>query len=511
MAFLNKHTILFLLLATLPLCMAARQPGGITTGKTRVVPVVVEQRADSVYIVFRYDFSDLKVPSRLSIEVTPVLAGVNREEELPSLSVKGRNNYHISKRKTALMSRAERARYNSDPRYAILKGYGNRPEQPFEYKTVIPFREWMNNAHLTVREELAGCGRYARLLSVSHIADIAREQLPLPEVYRITPQVCYIRPQVEAEKRRQVTEEAFIDFAVGKTEIRPDYMNNGAELAKITEMLDKLSDTLITVRGITLTGYASPEGSLDLNRRLSEGRARALADFLLPRFPYPKSLYYVEFGGENWDGLREAVEGSDMPDKRELLYILDSIPAAINYTTNTSRKKSLMDYKMGDPYRYMLREFFPHLRKAVCRVDYRVPGFNLEQARTIFEKRPGDLSLEEMYRLAMTYEAGSAEFIRLFDTAVRLFPDDPTANLNAASAALSRGDTTIAEYYLRKARPDTPEYDNAMGVLLLLKEDYDGAETYLRRAARAGVEEAEQNLTELNNKRENLRARNISE
>lgn len=50
-----------------------------------------------------------------------------------------------------------------------------------------------------------------------------------------------------------------------------------------------------------------------------------------------------------------------------------------------------------------------------------------------------------------------------------------------------------------------------MGVLLLLKEDYDGAETYLRRAARAGVEEAEQNLTELNNKRENLRARNISE
>ena len=111
----------------------------------------------------------------------------------------------------------------------------------------------------------------------------------------------------------------------------------------------------------------------------------------------------------------------------------------------------------------------------------------------------------------MTYEAGSAEFVRLFDTAVRLFPDDPTANLNAASAALSRGDTTIAEYYLRKARPDTPEYDNAMGVLLLLKEDNDGAETYLRRAARAGVEQARFNLTELNNKRENLKARNISE
>ena len=507
MNFRTRYIALFLLLAAIPLSMAARQPERGYRGKIKVVPVVFEQRADSVYITLRYELSGVKVPSRLAVGVIPVLAGEGRSEELPHVAVKGRNNYNVAKRKVALMSAAERAGHNIESPYAILKGYGKRPEQQAEYKIVIPFREWMDDAHLTVREELTGCGRFVGLLSVSHIADIVREQPPLPEVYRVTPHVCYIRPQVEAEKRRQVTEEAFIDFAVGKTEIRPDYMGNAAELQKITGMLDKLSDTLITVRGISLIGYASPEGALDMNRRLSEGRARALAGYLLPRFPYARSLYRIEFGGENWGGLRDAVERSDMPDKKELLYILDSIPAPINYTTNTSRKKSLMAYKMGDPYRYMLREFFPHLRKAVCRVDYRVPGFNLEQARVIFERRPGDLSLEEMYRLAMTYEAGSAEFVRLFDTAVRLFPDDPTANLNAASAALSRGDTVIAEYYLHKARPDTPEYDNTMGVLLLLKEDYDGAEPYFRRATLAGVEEAEQNLAELTKKRENLKIR----
>jgi hypothetical protein len=38
-----------------------------------------------------------------------------------------------------------------------------------------------------------------------------------------------------------------------------------------------------------------------------------------------------------------------------------------------------------------------------------------------------------MYLVAQTYEPGSPEFNEVFDIAVRLFPDDETANLNAAS------------------------------------------------------------------------------
>lgn len=504
MTFGYRHIVLSLLLSAIPFCLAARQSDGVYRGSIKVVPAVFEQRADSVYITLRYDLADVKVPSRLALELTPVLIGAERTEELPGLSVRGRNNYHISQRKGALMSDAERG--HNTP-HAILKGYGNRPERQAEYTAVIPFQAWMEGAHLNVREELAGCGRSVRILSVRGIADsIRRPVVARAAPYVVVPHVCYIRPQVEPVKLRQITQEAFIDFQVGKTDILPNYRNNVSELKKITDMQETLNDTIVTVtvRSITISGYASPEGSQQLNRDLSKRRAEALAGYLSRRFPYPESLYRVESGGENWDDLRSAVAGSDMPDKKELLYILDSIPAQIDYATDSSRKKSLMSYKGGDPYRYMLREFFPALRKAVCRIDYHVPGFDIEQAKAVFGKRPGDLSLEEMYRLAMTCEAGSAEFVKVFETAVGLYPDDPTANLNAASAALSRGDTVLAERYLDKAWPDTPEYDNAMGLLLLLKDDFDRAETYLERASEAGIEQADLNIGELKKRRGNM-------
>ena len=58
--------------------------------------------------------------------------------------------------------------------------------------------------------------------------------------------------------------------------------------------------------------------------------------------------------------------------------------------------------------------------------------------------RPQNLSLNEMYLVANTYSNGSREFINVFETAVRLFPEDDVAKLNAAIAALSRGDVEIS-------------------------------------------------------------------
>ena len=48
---------------------------------------------------------------------------------------------------------------------------------------------------------------------------------------------------------------------VNRTEIYPGYMNNTVELKKITNSVDSVRDNPdATIQGITLTGYASPEG-----------------------------------------------------------------------------------------------------------------------------------------------------------------------------------------------------------------------------------------------------------
>ena len=55
-----------------------------------------------------------------------------------------------------------------------------------------------------------------------------------------------------------------------------EYMNNPQELAKIRAMIDDLkSDASVKVKRLDIIGYASPEGTLEANKRLSEGRANS--------------------------------------------------------------------------------------------------------------------------------------------------------------------------------------------------------------------------------------------
>ena len=62
-----------------------------------------------------------------------------------------------------------------------------------------------------------------------------------------------------------------------------------------------------------------------------------------------------------------------------------------------------------------------------------------------------------------------------------------------------------AERYLGmvNSKKHLPEYTNAMGVLMLLKGEYEHAEEYLKAAAKSGLQAAGQNLEELAKKKTN--------
>ena len=134
----------------------------------------------------------------------------------------------------------------------------------------------------------------------------------------------------------------------------------------------------------------------------------------------------------------------------------------------------------------------------------------------MIKKRPQNLSLNEMFMVANTYPKGSQEFIDIFESAVRIYPESEIANMNAATAALSRNDLVFAERYLERVKSDAclPEYNNAMGVLLLMKGEYESSEKYLKAAEQSGLDAAKGNLEELAKKKANaaeIKRRNKSE
>lgn len=478
------------------------------SGRMHVTPLSLQQKGDSAYVKLKFDISGVNVDSRRSISLVPALVTPTNRLDLAEVMVKGRENYNVYQREMSLMNDRKRAAYDKNAPYAVLPGFKSKHSKTIEYNVAIKYEPWMADAKLDMYEDLCGCGSPARRMGVTMLANqMSLEKVVVIEPYVIVPYLAYLQPATEKVKQREVIGEAFLDFVVNQTAIRPDYMNNPSELRKITDLIaEAKNDKNVTVRAINVIGYASPEGTIAGNQLLSEGRAKALVEYLLPQFSYPRSLYNVKFGGENWPGLKKYVEDSQMPYRQQILDIIESVPEEINYVTKTSRKKALMNLAGGEPYRYMLRTFFPSLRKAICKIDFEVKNFDIIEAREVIKNRPQNLSLNEMFLVANTYEKGSQEFIDLFETAVRIFPNDATANLNAATAALSRGDIVYAKRYLEKIKEaiNSPEYHNTVGVIEMLVGNYDKAEESLGKAAQMGSKEAKLNLMEIAQKRESM-------
>lgn len=439
---------------------------------------------------------EVRVKSNQSIDFIPVLASSSQVVELPLIAVKGRTNYKVYQREISLADKKEKAAGKAP--YQVYKGYG-KSSGTLNYRQVLPYEAWMDDARLDLQEDVCGCGLSNTVERKQLVGEITKEAVVEP--YMVTPYVAYVQPAVEAVKRRELQSEAHLDFEVGKSIIRTDFGNNPKELAVIRKMIETVDkDEDVSILAVNIAGYASPEGTLATNKRLSEKRALALQDYLLSYYEIPKDKYAIHFGGEDWDGLAKLVQASDMDYKREILDIIAGNPAG------NTRKNKLAVLARGVPYGQMLKEFYPSLRRVVIEVDYEVESFDLAKAKEVIKTRPQNLSLNEMYIVANSYEKGSPEFNQVFDIAVRMFPEDSTANLNAAALALSRKDAESAEKYLDNVRVKklTPQYMNSMGILCMLKGDYDGAEKWLGQAAEAGIAEAESNLEEIKRKRENM-------
>ncbi len=461
-------------------------------GDINIVPLRLEQQRDSLYIDMEIHLSGVKVKSAASIDLEPKLVSAEWGTGMPVISIKGRRNYNAYERGLAMDG------VTADEGL-VMKGYG-RNAKVVRYVQTIKYESWMDNARLDMVNSESLCGD-SYLVGISRLADSVAIQWPPVAEPPAQPLLVFAEPQAEAVKSREIQAECKLDFVVNKTNIAPSYMNNPTELAKIRGIIDELrTDPSISIVSIEIIGYASPEGSLANNKRLSEGRAMALRDYLSSQYDFPREIYRITFGGENWDGLVQALGNSDQGYGRQVLEIIRSVPI------ESGRESQIIALDDGEPYRHMLRNIFPSLRTAICKIDYHIKGFEAPDALELFRSRPQNLSLNEFYMVANIMEKGSPDFIEVFETAVRMYPHDETANLNAAVAALQQENTVLAQRYLDKI--ETPqknraEYYNALGTLAWLNGDFDSAADYFGQAATLGLEAAATNLKEINHIKHN--------
>jgi hypothetical protein len=286
--------------------------------------------------------------------------------------------------------------------------------------------------------------------------------------------------------------EAFLDFEVGRSVIMPNFRRNPEELRKINETVSSvINNPDAQLQSIYLQGFASPEGSWEANDRLSRARANALRDYLRTQFRLPESVFTVTSVAEDWDGLAELVRESNLPQREMILHIINSVGIF------EGRETQLMKLDGGVPWRIMLRDMFPQLRRVEYRINYTVRDFGVQDATGLLDTQPEHLSHLEMFQVAETFDRESDKYYTIMtETILRFFPNDEVANLNAGALLIKRGELAPARRHLERAGNSAAALNNR-GVIALLEGNLDAAENYFIRAEAAGNPDATHNKNEI--------------
>ena len=422
------------------------------------------------------DLTALDVDANRAVLLTPRLVNGADSLDLPSIGIYGRRRYYYYVRNgiSTISGGAEKSFQAS-----------KKPEQ-LEYNNLILYEEWMNGATLTVHRSDWGC---CQTILAQYEGELGRHH----EAF--FPELVFVQPKAEVMKSRSLSGSAYIDFPVNQTVIYPDYRRNTVELGKIQATIDSVrNDKDVTITSVWLKGYASPESPYKHNTELAIGRTAALKKHIGQLYHFADDIIQTDYEPEDWGGLRRYVEQSNIDHRAEILALIDS-------DMEPDAKEAKIKRTYPEEYRFMLQNFYPALRHTDYRIDYNIRTFSeADEIKHIMAEQPQKLSLNEFYLVAGKYEPGTDEFTDVFQTAVRMFPNDETANLNAANAAIRRDEFGAARRYLDKAG-DSAEAVYARGALAVREGDYDTARRYLDKAKEMGLEQADRTLDELNKRR----------
>lgn len=460
----------------------------LADGQVEAQNVHFQKNTDGVSVDFDLDMTNLTLSGNKGLVFIPKIVSATDTLSLTAIEIYGRlrDLYWQRNEKTATDSPALVCRRH------------NGTEQVEHYSYSGDFQPWMKNSWLEIVKQDCGCaqklspedGDAVKSEGIDNGAEPQVEPEPEPEtnIADLPWKFAYAKPAPEEVKQRAESGSARLNFEVDKYYIRPDFGNNSAELEKIRQTIDLVrNDEDVKLTGISLHGYASPDGPYSHNADLAKNRTLALEKYLESYYrALDKSIFSSDSTPEDWDGFREYMDTCDCGARLAILKIIDDE----NMTPDEKDWTIMMRYTTF--YRkVVIPVIYPSLRRTDYSVTYDVRNFNLEEAKRILRERPQKLSLNEMYAVADTYLEGSEEYNEVFETAVRMFPESEPANVNAACIALEKNDMKSAAKYLANAG-DSDEAKNARGVYAAKNGDKDAAVELFREASH--LQAAQENL-----------------
>lgn len=165
-----------------------------------------------------------------------------------------------------------------------------------------------------------------------------------------------------------------VHFALNKASLDYALDNNAASMKKFIDAL-VVSAKSGEIDHITVSGYASPEGPLLNNYKLSIERCNVIADYISQSAGIPRNEIRTNPCGVAWEGLQALVDATpETPYRDEVLAILNEYKDRARSDDAQYDKclKRLMEIDNGRAYNWILNNLFPKLRYALAICSYQI-------------------------------------------------------------------------------------------------------------------------------------------
>ncbi|MBN1790332.1 MAG: tetratricopeptide repeat protein [Bacteroidales bacterium] len=302
---------------------------------------------------------------------------------------------------------------------------------------------------------------------------------------------------------------ADIHYVINKADVRRAELKSEDVVALEQKMVEAKATPNKQIKAAKISAYASPDGALDLNEKLSANREKS-AEKYFKKALKDKKITEAEAEGflsmmttpEDWEGFKALMEKSSIQDKELILRVLSM------YSDPVVREKEIKN--ISSAYKEIADDVLPQLRRSVMSVDVDVVGKSDEELLKLGLSDPKTLNLEEvLYAATLTndlkekaaiYKAASEAFpqcIRAHNnlgstllqqgnvndakaalTAANALKDNATVKANLGAVALAEGDLKTAEELLTAAMSagDAPSYN--LGIIKIKQGDYAAAANY---------------------------------
>jgi tetratricopeptide (TPR) repeat protein len=242
------------------------------------------------------------------------------------------------------------------------------------------------------------------------------------------------------------------------------------------------------MKGIEISAYASPDGELDLNTRLSGNREGSASRYLkrdLQRskiaVPEDEDFFSMMRTPEDWEGFKKLMEESDIKDKDLILRVLSM------YSDPVVREREIRN--IAEAFEEIKVKILPKLRRSVFTVKVEKTGWSDAEIKQWVTENMDTLELEELLYAASLYDDNKTK-LALYSKAMKKYPKCIRAANNVGVTKLNMGDLDGAKkaFEAAKAIKDHNIVKNNLGVIALAEGDVETANNLFSSAMGAGDE-----------------------